>query len=177
MHYTCCSTSPLPIPKRIQVLWDMTLCHWVSGFSVSKERSQRHAELELSATLLSAVHVLHCTEEALLCKTEIKNIKSNKPEAVSVSLWNGSVAKTLTLALIIRLSYFTTPFATSILQRLRKSWHPTTCCTAVSIAWENKPKLHKIIQLLLLCTCWVQTPKHFAVVEILHSGQGHLNIR
>jgi hypothetical protein len=24
------------------------------------------------------------------------------------------------------------------LQRLRKSWHPTTYCTAVSIAWKNK---------------------------------------
>jgi hypothetical protein len=115
---------------------------------------------------------LACTEEALLYKIEIRNIESNEPEAVSVSLWKGSVATTLTLAFTIRLSYCTTPFATSILQRLRKSWHPTTCCTAVSIACENKPKLHKIIQVLLLCTFLVQTPKHFVLVEILHTGQG-----
>jgi hypothetical protein len=93
---------------------------------------------------------LHCTGEILLSKIEIKNIKGNKPEEVSVPLWNGSAAKTLTLALIIRLSYLTTPFATSILQRLRKSWHPTTCCTAVSIAYRNKRQVHKIIRVLLL---------------------------
>jgi hypothetical protein len=37
VHYTHCLTSPLPILTRIQVLWNVTLCHWVSGSNVSKE--------------------------------------------------------------------------------------------------------------------------------------------
>jgi hypothetical protein len=40
----------------------------------------------MSATLLSELQVLHCTGEILLSKIEIKNIKGNKPEEVSVPL-------------------------------------------------------------------------------------------